>query len=58
MRHLGTMLAVEYDPGEGTSYFSNLRDELYQLALRNHVVLRPLGNVVYLLPPTALPTTS
>ena len=51
VRHLGTMLAVEYDPGENTSYFSNLRDALYQLALDNHVVLRPLGNVVYLLPP-------
>ncbi|WP_375436464.1 adenosylmethionine--8-amino-7-oxononanoate transaminase [uncultured Hymenobacter sp.] len=51
VRHLGTMLAVEYDPGENTSYFSNLRDALYQLALSNHVVLRPLGNVVYLLPP-------
>lgn len=51
VRHLGTMLAVEYDPSEGTSYFSNLRDALYQLALDNQVVLRPLGNVVYLLPP-------
>ncbi|UOG76510.1 adenosylmethionine--8-amino-7-oxononanoate transaminase [Hymenobacter tibetensis] len=51
VRHLGTVLAVEYDPGEGTSYFSNLRDALYQLALSHHVVLRPLGNVVYLLPP-------
>ncbi|QNE39964.1 adenosylmethionine--8-amino-7-oxononanoate transaminase [Hymenobacter sp. NBH84] len=51
VRHVGTVLAVEYDPGEGTSYFSRLRDAFYQLALDNHVILRPLGNVVYLLPP-------
>ncbi|RFP65663.1 adenosylmethionine--8-amino-7-oxononanoate transaminase [Hymenobacter lapidiphilus] len=51
VRHRGTILAVEYDPGEGTSYFSRLRDAFYQLALDHHVVLRPLGNVVYLLPP-------
>ncbi|MBC8085484.1 MAG: adenosylmethionine--8-amino-7-oxononanoate transaminase [Hymenobacter sp.] len=51
VRHLGTVLAVEYDPGEGTSYFSGLRDALYQLALDQRVILRPLGNVVYLLPP-------
>ena len=51
VRHRGTILAVEYDPGEGTSYFSRLRDAFYQFALDHHVVLRPLGNVVYLLPP-------
>lgn len=51
VRHLGTVLAVEYDPGEDTSYFSRLRDGFYQLSLEHHVVLRPLGNVVYLLPP-------
>lgn len=51
VRHQGTILAIEYDPGEGTSYFSRLRDAFYQLALDHHIVLRPLGNVVYLLPP-------
>lgn len=51
VRQQGTILAVEYDPGEGTSYFSRLRDTFYQLAIDSHVVLRPLGNVVYLLPP-------
>ena len=51
VRHRGTILAVEYDPGENTSYFSRLRDAFYQLALDQHVILRPLGNVVYLLPP-------
>ena len=55
VRHRGTILAVEYDPGEGTSYFSRLRDAFYQLALDQHVILRPLGNVVYLLPPYCTP---
>jgi adenosylmethionine---8-amino-7-oxononanoate aminotransferase len=51
-RHLGTMLAVELAvPGEGTSYFSRLRDQLYDHALRRGVLLRPLGNIIYTLPP-------
>ncbi|KAA9339292.1 adenosylmethionine--8-amino-7-oxononanoate transaminase [Hymenobacter busanensis] len=51
-RTLGTMLAVELAvPGEGTSYFSGLRDQFYNLALRRGVLLRPLGNIVYALPP-------
>lgn len=51
VRHLGTMLAVEFGVGQGSSYFSGLRDALYHLALDSQVVLRPLGNIVYLLPP-------
>ncbi|WP_400191489.1 adenosylmethionine--8-amino-7-oxononanoate transaminase [Hymenobacter sp. B81] len=52
VRTLGTMLALELAvPGEGTSYFSTLRDQLYHHALRRGVLLRPLGNIVYTLPP-------
>ena len=51
VRHLGTVLAVEFEQAAGTSYFSSLRDQLYTLALARRVVLRPLGNVVYLMPP-------
>lgn len=50
VRHLGTMLAVELAAGP-TSYFHQLRDALYQAALDRGVLLRPLGNVVYTLPP-------
>ncbi|WP_205503970.1 adenosylmethionine--8-amino-7-oxononanoate transaminase [Rufibacter psychrotolerans] len=49
-RQTGTILAVEFEVGQ-TSYFHSLRDQLYNLALENGVLLRPLGNIVYVLPP-------
>jgi adenosylmethionine-8-amino-7-oxononanoate aminotransferase len=50
VRIIGTVLAVELaasDPG----YFSQLRPALYDFYLSKGVLLRPLGNVVYVLPP-------
>ncbi len=49
-RQTGTILAIEFEVGQ-TSYFHSLRDQLYNLALDNGVLLRPLGNIVYVLPP-------
>ncbi|WP_370589794.1 adenosylmethionine--8-amino-7-oxononanoate transaminase [Rufibacter sp. LB8] len=49
-RQTGTILAVEFAV-EQTSYFHSLRDKLYNFALENGVLLRPLGNIVYVLPP-------
>ncbi len=51
IRQLGTILALEFETGESTSYFSTLRDRLYAFFLERGVLLRPLGNVVYILPP-------
>ncbi|GAA4380595.1 adenosylmethionine--8-amino-7-oxononanoate transaminase [Hymenobacter koreensis] len=51
VRQRGTILAVEFQVAEGTSYFSRLRDEFYALGLERGVLLRPLGNIVYVLPP-------
>jgi adenosylmethionine-8-amino-7-oxononanoate aminotransferase len=50
-RQTGTILAMEWETGSGTSYFSSLRDTLYTYFLDAGVVLRPLGNVLYILPP-------
>ena len=50
-RVLGTVIAIEIDNGEGSSYFSNIRDILYQKAISKGVLLRPLGNVLYIIPP-------
>lgn len=47
----GTILALEFKTGEGTSYFNNLRDKLYFFFLDKGLLLRPLGNVIYILPP-------
>jgi adenosylmethionine-8-amino-7-oxononanoate aminotransferase len=50
VRSIGTIAAVELnadDPG----YFSALRPHLYRFFLEKSVLLRPLGNVIYILPP-------
>ena len=50
VRSIGTVAAVELktdDPG----YFSALRPYLYEFFLEQGVLLRPLGNVIYILPP-------
>ena len=51
VRVRGTILAVEFRTPENTSYFNKLRDELYSFFLDRGILLRPLGNVVYLMPP-------
>jgi adenosylmethionine---8-amino-7-oxononanoate aminotransferase len=50
----GTILALEYET-QHPSYFSSLRDSLYPYFLDRGILLRPLGNVVYLLPPYCIP---
>jgi len=50
-RQTGTILAMEWETGSNTSYFSTLRDRLYQYFLAEGIILRPLGNVLYILPP-------
>ncbi|MFI5139863.1 MAG: adenosylmethionine--8-amino-7-oxononanoate transaminase [Sphingobacteriales bacterium] len=51
IRQTGTILAMEWQTGTNTSYFNALRDNLYRYFLDAGIILRPLGNVVYLLPP-------
>lgn len=53
VRSIGTMAAIELcadDPG----YSSKLRPKLYKFFIDAGVLLRPLGNVVYILPPYAI----
>jgi adenosylmethionine-8-amino-7-oxononanoate aminotransferase len=50
-RQTGTILAMEWETGNNTSYFSSLRDKLYNYFLDAGIILRPLGNVIYILPP-------
>lgn len=47
---IGTILALEYHL-ENTSYFHTIRDRLYHYFLSKGILLRPLGNVLYILPP-------
>ena len=49
VRHIGTVAAIELNvPDAG--YLSSLRPHLYKYFLSRGVLLRPLGNVVYILP--------
>ncbi|GAB3933344.1 adenosylmethionine--8-amino-7-oxononanoate transaminase [Larkinella terrae] len=52
IRQQGTILAFDLDVGDASrSYFSNIRDVAYQFLLNEGVLMRPLGNVLYIFPP-------
>lgn len=52
IRQRGTILAFDLQTAEGSrSYFNNIRDHAYQFLLDRGVLMRPLGNVLYFLPP-------
>ena len=48
-RCMGVILAI--DLNIEMERYGNLRDKLYQFFMENGVILRPLGNTVYVLPP-------
>lgn len=50
-RITGTILALDFESGDETSYFNSIRDELYNFFLGEGIILRPLGNAVYVMPP-------
>jgi adenosylmethionine-8-amino-7-oxononanoate aminotransferase len=49
-RQIGTMGAIELR-ADDAGYLSAMRPKLYRFFLDRGVLLRPLGNVVYVLPP-------
>lgn len=51
VRQCGTILAIELQSEEGSSYLSTLRDSIYQFFLEKEIIMRPLGNILYLMPP-------
>ena len=51
VRLLGTILVLEFKTTEDSSYFSELRNSLYPFFLERDILLRPLGNLIYILPP-------
>jgi adenosylmethionine-8-amino-7-oxononanoate aminotransferase len=50
VRHIGSVGVVELRV-EDAGYLSGVRPRLYQFFLERGILLRPLGNVVYILPP-------
>lgn len=51
VRVLGTILAIELLTTEESAYVNSLRTKIYPYFMERNVLLRPLGNVVYVLPP-------
>ena len=50
IRQTGTILAIELK-SDRSGYASKIRQKLYDDFLKRGVLLRPLGNVIYILPP-------
>lgn len=51
VRQLGCIAAFEVKTDEESGYFNSSRDRFYNMALKNGVLLRPLGNTIYTMPP-------
>ena len=51
IRVKGTLLALDVRSDETSNYHHGLRDELYGYFIESGVLIRPLGNVIYVLPP-------
>jgi len=51
VRQTGTILAWEIKNNYQTSYFNEIGKKLYDEFLLQGIVMRPLGNVMYLVPP-------
>jgi adenosylmethionine---8-amino-7-oxononanoate aminotransferase len=50
-RVLGVIFALEIKTETQATYYGNLRNKLYDFYIKNGVILRPVGNIVYILPP-------
>jgi adenosylmethionine-8-amino-7-oxononanoate aminotransferase len=51
IRTIGVILAFEIETQQETSYINEARSSLYDYFLAKNILLRPLGNVIYILPP-------
>jgi adenosylmethionine-8-amino-7-oxononanoate aminotransferase len=56
IRIQGTIIAIELNTGNETSYTNEQRDFLYRFFIERKILLRPLGNIIYLLPPYCIST--
>lgn len=50
-RVLGVIFALEITTDNEESYYGNLRNKLYNFFIEKGVLLRPVGNIIYILPP-------
>lgn len=50
-RVLGVIFALEVDASGDGSYYGSIRNTLYDFFISKGIILRPVGHIVYLLPP-------
>ena len=50
-RVLGVIFALEIKRETEESYYGDFRNKLYNFFIENGIILRPVGNIVYILPP-------
>lgn len=50
-RVLGVIFALEIKTDAQESYYGTMRNKLYNFFIENGIILRPVGNIVYILPP-------
>lgn len=51
VRVLGVILALELLTDSKESYYGGLRNRLYNFFIDNGIIIRPVGNIIYILPP-------
>ncbi|MEE2745104.1 MAG: adenosylmethionine--8-amino-7-oxononanoate transaminase [Bdellovibrionota bacterium] len=56
IRHQGTVIAIELKTDEKSGYFNQAAKKIGQYFLKENILIRPLGNVIYLVPPYSSPT--
>lgn len=50
-RVLGVIFALEIKVEGKQDYYGSLRNKLYSFFIENGIILRPVGNIIYILPP-------
>ena len=50
-RVMGVIFALEIQSESSESYYGTMRNKLYNFFIEKGVILRPVGNIVYILPP-------
>ena len=51
IRVLGVIFALEVITNGEESYYGTMRNKLYTFFIENGIILRPVGNIIYILPP-------
>lgn len=54
VRGIGGIAAIELDTSTPSGYFSSIGPYLYDAFLRRGLLLRPLGSILYFMPPYAI----